>query len=283
MLPNKSLVFCDYDFLAKYQVRANRPTGIMLFFIDAIRRFLPDAEKRTLLDLGGGTNTYLTYIGGDYQKIAVDCSQDSLKKLAGVRTALGSLPGTGLSSGLADWVSASEVIEHLPPEIYEKSLMEIARLTKRYIAVSSPFFQHLESANVECEHCGVVYQCEGHFRSFRLNDIMHLQNYFGRLISIGFWGKPRSLIAIQMRYRFKQIRYFLRKMRVMAYPKPPFYRCPVCMHEEFHDYDNYKTRSSEPDQKYFNASLPLTRHGLFGDNFMAVFDRSVQPADLNCY
>jgi hypothetical protein len=278
---NARLVFNNYDFLAKHQVRVQQPTGVMLFLVEAVNALLPADENATLIDVGGGTNSYLTFLPEGYRRVIVDCAAKALRDgFQGIRTVVGALPEMGLRTGIAEWVSACQVIEHLAPDIYAKSLAEPARLSNRFVAITSPFLQHLESANVRCERCKAIYQCEGHFRTFGVNDIIGLQNYFGGLVRIGFRGSGQSLRRIVFLNRIKQIRYFLRRIGLLRFPKVSFTKCPVCGHEEFHGNASVSSTEDVPDQAYFVARVDLSRRAMFGKTFMAVFERGASCVEL---
>ena len=273
-------VFNDYDFLARHQVRARRPSGMMMFVIDAVTDFLPNPNGTTLLDMGGGTNSHLTHISEDYRRIVTDCSAEAIAGLSSVETIHALLPRTGLPDGMADLVSACAVIEHLPPQIYNESLKELARLTNRFTVITGPFHQHLESAYVKCRQCGIEYQCEGHFRRFELKEIEKLQNHFGGIVRLGFWGARKPLTTYRLHYRLKQVRYLLRRLGLIAYPAVPFTKCPACQAEEFNAYESYVSNALEPNQDYWVVTLPCTGRTLVGEHFMVMMDKNADPVEL---
>jgi uncharacterized C2H2 Zn-finger protein len=251
----------------------------MSFLIEAVRELLPPHGQATLLDVGGGTNSYLVFLDGEYRKIVSDSVSESLDHMAGVEKIVAALPDTGLPESMADWVSACELIEHLPPESYGKGLVEIARLSRRFVAITCPFFQHLESGHLKCGRCGALYQCDGHYRRFTLEDIYGLQEFFGGLVRLGFSGQPRAFLMIRLRYRLKEIRYLMRRIGLYRYPELPFAKCPVCGVETFKDYEDYQARVKRLDSTYWLAPLPLV-NGKVGEHFMAVFDRQAKPLVL---
>lgn len=52
-------------------------------------------------------------------------------------------------------VIASEVLEHLPDDVYEQSLAEIARVSGRYILISVPNRENLKANLTRCPACGL--------------------------------------------------------------------------------------------------------------------------------
>ena len=271
------LVFTDYTFLARHQVRRNRPNGQMRFLMDGCLRLLPHPEQATILDLGGGTNSYLTFLNIGQRKIICDPEAEALAGMRGVETVEAALPRTGLPSGIADWVSAGELIEHLAPEVYEEGLREIARLSRRFVAITSPFYQHLASSLVRCSGCGSLYRCDGHFRRYTWADIQGLQAYFGRLVRLGFFTRPQAMFDKRIAYRLRHVRQILRGMRLWPYARPPFTKCPICMHEEFFAYEEHQRESGHAEDTYWLTPLPWCGEGIVGDFFLAVFDRDSSP------
>lgn len=264
--------FDDYEFLSRHQVARQRPDESHLRIMETAKDLLSGCDRAILLDLGGGTNSYLTYLEGNYTKIISDWVARSLLMMRGVEKVVAALPDIPFSDGTVEWASACAVIEHLPPEIYEKSLQEIARVSKRFVALTGPFFQHLESAYLQCDHCRAIYQCEGHFRRYELADLYALQQYFGGLVRLGFIGNPRGLGETRRRYVLKKFRYGLRTMGLANYPKVPFTQCPVCRTEVFHEYETYKARAENSDSNCWLVPLPFSKSKV-GEHFVAVFDR----------
>ncbi len=80
------LVFQDYEFLARHQVRKTRPNGMMLFLIDAVGDLLSGSPQSVLLDVGGGTNSYLTFLRSGHRKVVCDAVPTSMEGLTGVET-----------------------------------------------------------------------------------------------------------------------------------------------------------------------------------------------------
>ena len=267
------LVFNDYDFLARYQVRIDRPNGQMQFLIDSVQALLPDEEGVTLIDLGGGTNSYLSFMHTARRRIVCDCEPEALAGMRGVETIRAALPETGLPDGMAEWVSAAELIEHLPAPVYEASLREIARLSRRFAAITAPFMQHLESGLVRCVACRSLYQCEGHLRRYAWTDILGLQERLGGLVRFGFFRQLQSMSRKRVGYQLRRLRHVLRRLGLCGYARPPFTKCPVCQHEEFFDYEGHQRRARQQEDPSWLAPLPWSGGGTVGNFFLAVFDR----------
>ncbi len=269
----------DYEFLAEYQIRHNKPSGWMPLLLDAVNKLVPPGPRQVLLEVGGGTNSYLNFVKGDYVKLVSDYVPQALQGMSGVERLAMALPQTALRSGVAEMVSACAVIEHLPPDIYQESLEEIARLSRRFLALTGPFYQNLESARVKCKQCGAIFQSDGHFRRYELNDLYNLQDFFGGLIMLGFCGTPRTLFMTKVRYRLKQIRYLLRRIGLNNYPNIPFLKCPACQAVAFHNYEDYKALVDKIDLPCWLTDTPFS-HGNVAQFFFAVFDMQANHIGL---
>jgi DNA-directed RNA polymerase subunit RPC12/RpoP len=117
-------------------------------------------------------------------------------------------------------VLALEVIEHLPFEVYEKTLNELQRLSAKHIIITVP---HQEKDRlIRCKYCGGSYSPYFHLREF---DRKKMENLFE-----GFSLIKSSLIN---KYRSYFIWDFLRKTWYIkikkADPDPPVHSaCPHC-------------------------------------------------------
>jgi SAM-dependent methyltransferase len=65
-----------------------------------------------------------------------------------------------------DLVMATEIIEHLPNDIYPRVLCEMARVADRYIIVTVPNRENLDENTAMCPTCGRRFHVWGHLRSY---------------------------------------------------------------------------------------------------------------------
>lgn len=173
---NKDLkVFNDYEFLAKNASIYDNGSIRHSFTRGLVR----ELEVKSALDVGGGTNSYVSLLNDQYDTAIIDISLISLKYAKSKLKIQGALPYLPFPDGQFELVSALEVIEHLDSSIYYKSLAEIARASYKYIFITAPFLQDLSGAYVVCKKCKTVFQCEGHYRSFNFKDIEELQAFSG--------------------------------------------------------------------------------------------------------
>jgi ubiquinone/menaquinone biosynthesis C-methylase UbiE len=256
-------VFNDYNFLAKYV----RPSGELSLHQRLVIEVIEQLNVKTVLDVGGGTTSYVSFLGENHDTAIVDLSEKSLVNLKAKMKIVGMLPALPFKSSF-DFVSALELIEHLEPTAYDESLQEIARLSSQFVFITAPFLQDLFGAYVLCEKCGTEYQCEGHWRSFNLKEINNLQKYFGGLVDIYFIGKTGGNYFLFMNaVKLKRvIRRILQKVFRKKYCYPPFTKCPECGEEIFNDYNKYldAKKSLEKNVKWWRWENTKKVSGAFG-------------------
>lgn len=108
-----------------------------------------------------------------------------------------------------DIVICAEVLEHLPIDVYEKALIEIERVAKYYIIITTPNEEYLPSNFTKCQYCGCIYHANFHLRTF--NNVKHV-NLFQEFelvntVGIGCWKQHPLLTWIEQNlfgiYKFK--------------------------------------------------------------------------------
>ena len=231
------LAFKDYNFLAKYARKDNFKAANQILAGSVVN----ELNVNSILDIGGGTTSYVCSLGDDVTTAIVDISSESLENVHAQVKIAGALPNIAIQDGEFHFVSALEVIEHLDPIIYKESLLEISRISNQYIFITSPFLQDLSQAFVLCDKCGSVFQCEGHFRRFGLKEVENLQKFFGGIKDLYFIGPQHGLLPlVECRQQLKySLRRFLQIVFKKKYCRPPFTKCPVCNFEIFNSYDEY--------------------------------------------
>lgn len=230
-------VFNDYDFLAKYAKKDNvrKPNQKLA------AKIVNELNVDSILDVGGGTSSYLCSFGKEYDTAIIDVSAESLEHVHAKWKIVGALPNIPMQARSFEFVSVLEVIEHIDPSIYKDSLQEISRVSKRFVFITAPFFQDLSAGYVLCDKCGTVFQCEGHVRRFSLKKIEKLQKYFGGLRDLYFIGPYLGSYFFHINKATLKyvVRGFLQVCLKIKYCHPPFTKCPECKHEIFNNYNDY--------------------------------------------
>jgi len=135
---------------------------------------LPDVKS--LIDIGCGNGVFLNYLkskNSHLKLVGVERSKTALSYVTTEKIQAG-IDDIPLSDKVFDCVTCLEVLEHLPCDIYEKSLDELARLSNNYIVISVPYKEVLEDSYNKCPQCRSIFNYELHFRSYNDYDMHSL-------------------------------------------------------------------------------------------------------------
>lgn len=65
-----------------------------------------------------------------------------------------------------DIVVCTEVLEHLPEQIFIRGIAELQRVSRRYLLISVPYRQRVWNEYYKCSHCGFIGNTMSHLRYF---------------------------------------------------------------------------------------------------------------------
>ena len=136
------------------------------------------SDIQAALDIGCGDGNILSKISPDCNKVGIDISYNALKSNLTENRALAVSNNLPFRDGQYDIVICTEVFEHLPDRVFEETIGEIERVARKYILMSVPFQEDLDSKMTRCINCGYVYHIHLHLRSFDLYRIKQLFNRF---------------------------------------------------------------------------------------------------------
>lgn len=162
------------------------------------------AGCRTVLDAGGGTGWATIGIREKCDVVTLDNCPESLSHAPGA-TILANVEALPCADRSFDLVMSSQVLEHLPGDVLDRTCSEMMRVAKNYLLVSVPYREALETRHVRCGFCQQVFHPDYHRRSFTEKGLATLfpqwlvaeWHVFGAL-SWGsgvtdFWRRPRAL------------------------------------------------------------------------------------------
>ncbi len=157
---------------------------------------LVPSDVDSLADVGCGNGLFLKLLEEVRPEIVKTGFERSSAAIASrqcrsqvVRSSADDLP---LRSRSVDLVSCLAVIEHLTEDLYARSLVEIARASRKYILVNVP---HKERrVFVKCPACGCRFNPSFHLRSY---DIGSYRGLFGDFspIAIEYETGPEPLVS----------------------------------------------------------------------------------------
>ena len=127
----------------------------------------------SILDVGCGNGIEVNYLKTSRPEIdlvATDLSFTS-HNFVGSPFVQSSLPYLPFCDQQFDLVLCLEVLEHIDNNYYKESIVEIQRLSKRFLIIGVPNRENLDQMQVMCKDCRRISHANGHLRSFRKKDI----------------------------------------------------------------------------------------------------------------
>ena len=148
---------------------------------------------RSVLDLGCGDGTLLSFMDAALFKVGLDISHSVLRFVKKGHPILASSEALPFKQAAFDLVMCTEVLEHLPPPVFEATIDEIQKVTKKYILISVPFNEDLARKQACCPNCNHIFHIHLHLRSF---DLPRLKRMFDNydLKKCRFSGPPEKSI-----------------------------------------------------------------------------------------
>lgn len=135
--------------------------------INIFLEIIPD-DTETILDVGCGNGAITNILSKRYNVVGFDRSKEALKHV-NTKTVQGSCDNLPFEDNAFDMVLCSEVLEHLPTDILNKTVSEIKRVSKKYILISVPYKEQLQLYFIKCPKCGTISHVYGHLHSFDEN------------------------------------------------------------------------------------------------------------------
>ncbi len=224
-----------------------------------ILKAIPQNVK-TVIDVGCGDGTISNEINKKFDVTAIDRSFNALKyvKAKSIQASAESLPIKGNST---DLVFSSEMVEHLPVDIFMKAVSELKRISNNYIFLTFPHDENIEKQVTQCTKCKHNFNKSYHQRSLNIETIkdlfpeykimmkfeygLNIRDYNRTLSSLkhkltpptawipSFWTPnqkrntmcPNCSHEFEIPYKFNLLAYFIDMLNIIISKKRPYQLC----------------------------------------------------------
>jgi len=195
-------------------------------------------KVRNILDVGCGEGRFLNSLSDKYEKFGVDFCIEPLKRI-GVPCAVGRIEVLPFGSGQFDMVTCFEVLEHLSYYDFENAVLELERVSRKYLAISVPNREALNQSLVSCPYCYCAFNPSWHVRSFNEEILSKIFQNF-RMIECSQCGP-------QTRQHNSKIVSFYRCWK--ARPPSKLALCPQCGYSKASEINQTKVQYSNNRHK----------------------------------
>ena len=161
-------------------------SGIIRDKVNHVRDYIPD-DVESILDIGCGNGIITNELAEHYHICGVDISAEALKQVK-AETLQASADSIPVRDRSWDMVFSSEMLEHLPDDVLERTIHEITRITRKYVFITVPNRELLEARWIRCPKCGNTFHIYGHLHSFTPEAISRKIGPEFRLIRQGVHG-----------------------------------------------------------------------------------------------
>lgn len=182
----------DYDtrYMNKQLWEENLDTSSLKNKVPLIFSWIPP-DVTTILDIGCGNGILTNALAQNYDVTGVDFSLEALQYVTGkkIHSSAAQIP---VDEKSYDMVFSSEMLEHLSDDNLNKAISEIKRIAKKYIFITVPNNEFLESLFVKCNKCHFTFHKYGHLQSFDVNRLNSIVGVKFRLLKSGLYGSERK-------------------------------------------------------------------------------------------
>lgn len=174
-------------------------------------------DVNTILDIGCGDGMISApLIQKQYDVTGIDISKVALNYYKG-KSSIASTAHLPFQTHQFDLSICAEVLEHIPTPIYKHALIEIMRVTRKYIIISTPNNEYLPAGLTRCNYCGCTFHVNYHVRAFTQKEHAKLFDKFVHLktIRINHW-------------RHVPIQYWIQQHILQFYSSKSGLQCLCC-------------------------------------------------------
>jgi SAM-dependent methyltransferase len=154
--------------------------------------FMPN-DIDNVLDVGCGDGKITGHLIKETQKkiVGLDSSKEALSR-CNFETVVGDATAVSFGDRTFDLVMTTDMLEHLPASIEEKSWNELFRVAARYVMVAVPFREELLDGTARCPDCGATYNVNWHMRSYDWLKLLERKPQDWSVDAVVLTGEPWS-------------------------------------------------------------------------------------------
>ena len=191
--------------------------------------FIPE-DVQTILDVGCGNGVITNELGKKFNVTGVDRSKNALNYVT-TKKINSSSDNIPVQDESFDMVFSSELLEHLEKSVFDNTISEFKRISRKYIFITVPNNENPDKIAIQCPSCGYLYNRPNHLRSFKLSDFNIIFPDYKILKSLEY--------GMKVRY-YNKIILGLKKKLTPSNAWVPYYWipknnrntiCPKCEHE----------------------------------------------------
>lgn len=129
------------------------------------------SDVEAIIDIGCGDGTITNQLAKKYDVTGVDRSKTALSFVK-TKKILSSSEKIDVPDKSFDMVFSSELLEHLEDQSFHDTIVEMKRISRRYIFITVPNSETIEKDLIKCPDCGWIYNRSYHLRSINLEKLM---------------------------------------------------------------------------------------------------------------
>jgi len=237
----------DYDYLQNAAEKTR---------VEEIINNIP-SDIHSVLDVGCGSGAFIDVLIRTFpykldRLLGLDSSFEALRHVKSEKIH-GNINNLSFRNNSFDFVSCFEILEHLPLEEFRKGILELQRVSRKYIMITVPNNQDLEQSLVICPECQCWFNPYFHMRSFDKNILLNLFENFKLIKTKEIGPTVKNLVHNRLLF------LFYHSWRKTLPPVTSI--CPQCGYQrkgEFKNLNNNKS-SIHLSSSFLSLFIPLIK------------------------
>ena len=158
--------------------------------IDLIINAIPK-DVKTIADIGCGDGTISNKLKDGFDLVAADRSLNALQFVESKRINV-SADNLSFKNNSFDLIFSSEMVEHLPDDIFTKAIAEMKRVSDKYIFLTFPNDENIKKQVTQCPKCSYKFNKSYHLRTINIDLIRVLFTEYKVNLTFEYGAKIRD-------------------------------------------------------------------------------------------